>query len=288
MNRIRAGYCTVPNPFNRKQVSYVSLDPKDVDVVVFWTRNPRPILVHLRELDERGFRYYFQYTVMDNPRILDPKTPSLQNAIATFQSLADAIGPEKVMWRYDPIVFSSITTPAFHEATYRRIAEALHGYTFRSVISIVDLYRKTKKHLRNLESDGFKLTPCYGDIFADLMRSMARCARENGMTVVTCAEEKNLSLYGIEPGKCVDDEYIERTFGISVINKKDPSQRKACGCVVSKDIGMCHTCLFGCRYCYATSSLERAQANHSKHDPNSPSLIGWYEAEKKPRTTRTK
>ena len=282
MNRIRAGYCTVPNPFNRMQVTHISLAPEDVDVIVFWTRNPAPLLPHLKELDERGFRYYFQHTLMGNPRVLDPHTPRLESAIATFRSLADAIGPERVIWRYDPIVFSTVTTPEFHRATYRRIAEALRGYTFRSVISIVDLYRKTARHLHSLESEGVYLTPCSGEPLAQVMSSIADCAHENGMQIVSCAEEIDLGTYGIEPGKCVDDEYIKRVFGIQVSDKKDPSQREACGCVVSKDIGMYDTCLFGCRYCYATSSLEQAQANYSKHDPNSPSLLGWYEAKGKP------
>ena len=78
MNRIRAGYCTVPNPFNRNQVSMVSLKPEDVDVIVFWTRNPRPLFPHLAELDQRGYRYYFQYTVLDNPRAIDPKSPPVE------------------------------------------------------------------------------------------------------------------------------------------------------------------------------------------------------------------
>ncbi|MCB0138106.1 MAG: DUF1848 family protein, partial [Caldilineaceae bacterium] len=88
MNRLRAGFCTVPNPFNRNQVSRISLLPQDVDVIVFWTRNAQPLLAHLAELDDRGYRYYFQYTILDNPRLVDQKTPPVTQAIATFQALA--------------------------------------------------------------------------------------------------------------------------------------------------------------------------------------------------------
>jgi hypothetical protein len=281
MNRIRAGYCAVPNPFNRNQISHVWLKPEDVDVIVFWTRNARPLLLRLAELDERGYRYYFQYTVMDNPRVIDPKSPPLEASLKTFRELADRIGPQKVIWRYDPIVFSSMTGPEFHQATYQHIAQALRGYTYRSVISIVDVYRKAEKRLRELAKQGAELLPCEGKPFGDLMHALVHTADENDMEIVSCAEEIDLQPYGVRPGKCVDDEYIAKTFGINVTSKKDPSQREACNCVVSKDIGMYNSCLYGCQYCYATSSFERAKINYGKHNPNSPSLIGWYDAEPK-------
>lgn len=278
MNRVRAGYCTVPNPFNHDQVSHISLEPEDVDVIVFWTRNPRPLMSHLAELDGRGYRYYFQYTVMDNPRLIDPKTPPLETSLETFRELAGQIGPERVIWRYDPIVFSNITDAEFHREKYEVIARTLRGYTHRSVISILDLYRKAEKRWRELTKQGVELLPCPDGEFADLMRSIAGIAAENGLEIVSCAEKVDLRPYGIRPGKCVDDEYIAGVFGLKVMDRKDPSQREACGCVVSRDIGMYDTCLFGCQYCYATSSFERARVNHEEHDPDSPSLIGWYEA----------
>jgi len=102
---------------------------------------------------------------------------------------------------------------------------------------------------------------------------MASAARENGMALSSCAQERGLTAYGISPGKCIDDGLIRKVFGLEVSHTKDPSQRKACGCVKSKDIGVYDTCLYGCAYCYATNSFERAKENHRRHDPNSPSLI---------------
>jgi len=109
INRIQASYCAVPSPRNRNQVSYVSLKPRDVDVIVFWTRNLGPLLPHLGKLDEAGFRYYFQYTILNNPKELDRTNPSLVQSLDTFRRLVDRIGPERVIWRYDPIVFSNKT-----------------------------------------------------------------------------------------------------------------------------------------------------------------------------------
>jgi hypothetical protein len=281
MNRIRAGYCTVPNPFNRNQVSVVSLRPEDVDVVVFWTRNPRPLFPYLAELDGRGYLYYFQYTVMNNPRVLDRKTPSLGASLRAFRELSGRIGAERLIWRYDPIVFSNVTGVDFHQRVYERIAQELRGCTKRCVISIVDsTYRKTSKRLRELTRQGVELVSCKdgsADWFGELMRTMASVAHENEMEIYSCAEAIDLRPYGIRPGKCIDDEYIREVFDLSVASRKDPGQRELCNCVVSKDIGMYDTCLFGCQYCYATGSFERAKTNYEGHDPNSPSLVGWYD-----------
>jgi hypothetical protein len=284
MNRIRAGYCTVPKPFNRKQISRVSLKSEDVDVIVFWTCNPRPIFPYLTELDERDYRYYFQYTVMDNLRLIDPKTPPLETSLKTFRELAHHLGADRAIWRYDPIVFSQIIGAEFHRQTYETIAQALQGCTHRSVISIVDLYRKVSKRLRELSEQGVELVAYEGQPsqrFDNLMHALVSISAENGMEIVSCAEHLNLRPYGIWPGKCVDDEYIRNIFGLQVAHKKDPTQREACGCVVSRDIGMYDTCLFGCQYCYATTSFERAKVHYGQHDPNAPSLLSWYDLEPK-------
>lgn len=273
INRVREGYCTVPNPFNLRQVTKISLKPEDVAVIVFWTRNPRPLMPFLDELDERGFRYYFQYTVMDNPKELDPKSPSLTSAISTFKELSQRVGAKRVIWRYDPIVLTKKTSAEFHVERHALIAQSLRGYTYRNVISIVDAYNKVTRQVKKLPIDlQPSEEPDYG-----FVRQLADNSERNGMEIVSCAEDIDLHPYGIRPGKCIDDELIKEVFGIEVSHKKDPNQRKACGCVVSKDIGMYDTCLFGCVYCYATQSFERAKKRHAEHDPHSPSLIGWYE-----------
>ena len=87
MTRLREGYSTSVNPFNSKQVTYVSLDPNDVDVIVFWTKNPRPLLPHLSELVDRGYRFYFQFTVTGYPAVLESKVPPLEHAIECFEHM---------------------------------------------------------------------------------------------------------------------------------------------------------------------------------------------------------
>ena len=134
MNRIRAGTCLVPNPFNPRQISRVSLRPEDVDVIVFWTRNPRPLFSYLPELDDRGYRYYFLFTLMANPREIDPRLPPVDMAIKTFRDLSHRLGPDRVVWRYDPIFLSSITDAEFPSEDLsaprrclKRIHQAVHN-----------------------------------------------------------------------------------------------------------------------------------------------------------------
>ena len=282
VNRVRAGYCTVPNPFNRKQISRVSLLPEAVDVIVFWTRNPKPIFLYLDELNQRGYRYYFQYTLLGYPREIDTKGPHREAAIAAFHELVDRIGSERVIWRYHPIVYSQLTRAQFHTENYAQIAAALKGCTHHSVISVMDIYAKFRKRIDKLNQDGVGIVNYTGKPdprFDELMEALVRVAAENGMQIQSCAEQLNLTGYDIQPGKCVDDEYIAQTFGLEVGHQKDPGQRKACGCVVSKDLGMYDSCLFGCQYCYATGNFERAKENYEQHDPQSPSLVGWYDVE---------
>jgi len=282
IHRVRAGWCAVPNPFNRDQVSSISLAPGDVDLIVFWTRNPRPLFPYLHELDANGYRYYFQYTLLDYPPLIDRHNPPLRSSLDTFRALADRIGPQRLVWRYDPIVLSEITPAEYHQKAYARLAGSLDGYTQRTVISFMDLYAKARRRLEAIETQGARLIPVTEDCetgghdltatIPTLVSSLAETARSHGMEIVSCAEELDLQPYGVRPGKCIDDELIGRLFDLDVSHTKDPGQRKACGCVQSKDIGMYDSCLFGCRYCYATSSFERSRGNYMRHDPEAPRL----------------
>ncbi|MBM4143050.1 MAG: DUF1848 domain-containing protein [Lentisphaerae bacterium] len=258
MERVRAGACRVPNPVNPARFTDVSLRPDDVDAIVFWTRNAGPLLKHLDELDARGFRYYFHYTLMDNPPELDPGVPRLEAAAATFRALAGRVGPRRVIWRYDPVVVANRTPPDFHRAAFEAIAAALEGATLRCVISLADLYRGAEARLRRVPGlDLMRPEEC-ARAFRRLGPELARMAAARGMELVTCAEEAGAAGPGVKPGRCIDHELIRDVFGIAVTARKDPSQRKACRCVVSRDIGVYGTCPAGCVYCYAARDRGRA------------------------------
>jgi hypothetical protein len=280
LNRVRLGWCLVPNPFNRNQVSMVSLSAAEVDAFVFWSRNPRPLMRYLDELDDMGCQYYFLFTLVGYPDRIDPGSPPLSQSIRTFQELSARVGPQRVIWRYDPIVLSGLSGTGFHESNFRLVAQELKGATGRCVISFVKPYRKARARMEaaaqgSTEPVDFGSLPVRG-----LLSVISESARENGIEIFSCASEQDLSAFGINPSKCIDADLISKLFAIEISAPKDPRQRKECGCAASRDIGMYDTCLFGCSYCYATSSLERAKAACARHDPRSPSLLGGEKDQK--------
>lgn len=273
VRRVREGYCEVQNPMNPKQVTKVSLLPEDVDVVVFWTRSPRSMLSRLSELDGRGLRYYFQFTLCDYGAPIDGKNPSVATAVDAFKRLTSHTGADRVIWRYDPIVFSKATGVDFHLRNFEAIADSLKGFTKRCVVSIWDNYRKLARRLETLDSHGIHFRQPQREELDRLIPRLAQICAANGMEIVSCAEEVDLVSYGVKRGKCVDDDLIRRIFEIEVCPRKDGAQRPACGCVQSRDIGVYNSCLFGCMYCYATTCFRTAAANHRRHDPDSPTLM---------------
>jgi len=275
LRRVRAGYCTVPNPFNPSQVRHVSLIPEDVDVIVFWTRFSRPLRHRLKELDRMNIPYYFLFTLTPYSRALEPHLPSVNKLVKEFCALANTIGPERVIWRYDPILVGSELTFHFHRRQFTQLASALNGCTKRVIISLADYYRKTERNLRQYEDEGEVLfrNPETIDGFDAFLSNLVRTGNQYGMTIQSCAESVDLKSHGIQPGKCIDNEYIEQITGKEVTSRKDPGQRAECRCVHSVDIGMYDTCRYGCRYCYATSNYRNAIRNQDHHRKDSPSLL---------------
>ena len=274
MNRVRAGFAAVPNPFNARQVARIPLDPEHTDAIVFWTRDPSPLLPHLAELTARGFAFLFQFTLLEYPVAFHPGMPPLADRLDAFKRVTQAIGPERVLWRYDPIVLTALTDTDFHRRSFEPLARALSGHTNRVTVSLMEPYRKGRARLAHAGAD--LLAPRSADLAA-LFTDMAALARANGITPASCAEDAGLDRLGFAPGACVDAEGIARLTGKTIPSEKDPHQRPACRCAPSKDIGMYDACPAGCVYCYATRNFTLARRNHQAHDPKSPSLMGWHE-----------
>lgn len=274
INRIREGYVLNKNPFNAKQIKRIALTPYQIDAIIFWTRNPKPLMKYLDELNELGFNYYFQYTITGYPRELEKNTPHPMKAIETFIELSDKIGKERVIWRYDPIIFTEYTDFDEHIRLFDKISKYLENKTDKVVISFADPYRKITKKLEAVK---------YQDILEnkkklyELVKIMSDIAISRNMIVESCSEEIDLDYCNIKHGKCIDDDLIENLFKINLNIGKDKNQRKECGCVQSVDIGIYNTCSHGCTYCYATFSDTLVEKNKLLHDPNSPILIGKIE-----------
>lgn len=276
--RIEAGFCTVPNPFNPRQVRRVSLRPEDVDAIVFWTRHARPLLGLLPLLEERGFRFYVHYGITGLGPPLEKHGPSMETATRCFRELARRRPEGSVIWRFDPILLG----PAFPAEScverFAYLAARLEGYAKRVVISFADVYRKTERRVGKLYRWGEELsrTPEDEPEAPRLLASLAEIATGHGMSLESCAEPADYSHLGIQKTKCIDDRLLTELFGPIFESRKDPGQRPDCGCIPSIDIGIPDTCTLGCEYCYATRSHTLAQRRRREHDPDSPSLWGRF------------
>ncbi len=213
---------------------------------------------------------------------LEPQLPSVAERIATFQELSGRLGKERALWRYDPIVLSSDTPPAWHLDRLGAVGEALRGYTGRLTISFMDFYPKVQRRLAKVEeSTGRRFYSAAEqgrerhDEVGELCRQIAALGRELGVPVVSCGEPINLASYGIPAGACIDAELIRRLRGgAGLAGRKDPNQRPECLCTASVDIGAYNTCSHGCVYCYASFSPAMIKANLSRHRLDSPCLVG--------------
>ncbi len=255
-NRLKEGFVYVRNPFNARQISRIPLAPELVDCMVFWTKNPAPMLERLGEL--QGYEYYFQFTLTGYGRDVEPGLPDKQKElILTFKRLAGAIGSKRVIWRYDPIFINERYTADYHLKAFREISQALEGRTERVVISFLDPYVRIKRWM-----EGMKAAPPDRETAGYLAGHMAEMARSCGMDICTCAELADLEKYGIYHGSCIDGRLIGELTGSSLKAKKDKNQRAECGCVESVDIGAYHTCRNGCAYCYAGGALPGGREMH--------------------------
>lgn len=267
-NRIKEGFVYVRNPMNAHQVSRISLSPDVVDGIVFWTKNPRPMMDRLDLLKE--YMYCFQFTVNSYAQDIEANIPNKNDVILpAFQELSNRIGPERVIWRYDPILLSAKYNIEYHTRYFEKIAKRLSGCTNKCVISFIDFYRSTQNNTK-----GLALLPLDAAAMCELAKRLAEIASKYQIAIESCAEKINLEQFGIQHGRCVDGALFEKLLGCKLDLVKDKNQRGECGCMASIDIGMYNTCRNGCRYCYANHSANTVSKLSAAHDPASSLLSG--------------
>lgn len=275
MNRIREGYALARNPMNAHQVSRISLSPEVVDGIVFWTKNPAPMLDKLPQL--KDYMYYFQFTLNAYEQDVEADVPLKHKYIVpTFQRLSEMIGPERVVWRYDPILVSDKYTFDYHVKYFELLAKKLASYTQKCTISFLDMYVKTERNVA-----GLNIQPWTLELQDAMAKSLAEIAHSYGLELETCAEGIELEKYGIKHAHCIDGELFAKLLGCPLKVGKDKNQRKECGCVDSVDIGAYNTCRNGCRYCYANFNAKMVQNNQQRHNPLSPLLLGELQPDDK-------
>lgn len=262
LRALRRGHCLWCNPFNARQRQYVSF--ARCRVIVFWSKNPAPLLPCLEEVHQRGYQFYFQYTLNDYTDTgLEPGLPPLEQRLATFAALSAHLGAHRVIWRFDPIIMGGGLTPQSLLERFTRLGERLAPLTSRCVFSFVDAYAKSRRSLAALDPT---LRPPTPEEMHCVASGMAEVAKGWNLPLATCAEAVDMRALGIAPNRCVDPELLLRLCpGDTPLHRacagalrgiRDRGQRPACGCAPSKDIGSYNTCTHLCAYCYANHSRQ--------------------------------
>jgi hypothetical protein len=263
MHRLERGYCDWKNPFSQ-QLQHVSFEK--VKFIVFWSKNPRPLLPYLKKIYDKGINFYFQHTLNNYDREgVESFLPSFEYRCATFRHIAEEWGRGRQVWRWDPIfLIDGVLTIDDIVNRIRETWSWLDTFPGKLVISFADIneYQKVKY---NLYGSGIReLTVDEQKEFAD---KLANKFANNWLEIQTCSEKVDLRECGIKHGACIDAETIasfthDEDFAERVKKMgKDKGQRECCLCTAAKDIGVYNTCAHGCRYCYANATPESARKN---------------------------
>ena len=272
MNRVRAGRARYRNPFGNT-IHEVSLRPEDVIAFVFWTRNGIPFLEAMKELESLGYASYVQYTLTGYGTPLEHRVLGEAQGIESIKAVSDLVGPDRVRWRYDPVILGRPLTAKDHLDRFARIAAALEGRTRICHISFIQFYVKTRRHLSRLEfRENWDLSDPPDEEKIALARELRSLGRAHGIRVVSCCNPI-LREAGIPEGVCIDGGLIRALRpDLALDGLKVKGTRKGCHCVESREIGAYGTCQGGCLYCYATASHTLAAERYSKHDPDAELL----------------
>lgn len=292
INRLKKGYLVWKNPFNQSPL-YVTF--KMTRLIVFWSKNPKPIIQHLDYLNDKNLNYYFQFTLNDYVKEkLEPNVPSVESRIETFIKLSEKIGKEKVIWRFDPLILTDKIGVNELLSKIEKIGNQLSQYIVKLVFSFADIgiYKKVQSNLNKENINYFEFDDISMNQFVEGLKELNQKWK---LEIGTCAEKIELEKYGIIHNRCIDDDLMKSLFyndtklmeflgyelkkadlfqkkeeliPIKKRNLKDKGQRELCGCILSKDVGEYNTCLHLCEYCYANISKKVVLDNYHRIKDN--------------------
>ena len=266
MNRYREGYVDVRNPFNKKLVSRIYFS--DVDLILFCTKNPLPILDYLKEIDKP---IIFHVTLTPYNLDIEPFVPSKKDIIEAIKKLSDIVGIDNLYVRYDPIFISDKYNTDYHKKAFAKMCSLLDGYVKQIIVSFIDDYKNVRNNMNVLNYHEISKTE-----YKEIGLSFSKIAKEHNMTVQTCFEDENLVEYGFIKRDCLSHELAFKLTGKTYKNWSARKEQK-CQCVQMVDIGEYNSCKHFCKYCYANYDEKKVDSNLLNHDDNSSLLVGQIE-----------
>ena len=266
MNRYREGFVDVRNPFNKKLVSRINF--LDVDLILFCTKNPLPIIPYLKSIDKP---ILFHITITPYNKDIEPNVISKNKIIEGVKEISKIIGIDNVYVRYDPIFLSSKYNLDYHIKAFEKLCSLLNGYVKHIVVSFIDIKKNVLKNKDILKYRDFTESD-----YKTIGINFSNIAKKYDMTVCTCFEEHNLIEYGFIKHECISHELAFKLTGKTYKNWNARSE-KLCNCVRMVDIGVYNSCSHFCKYCYANFDEKEVNNNMKHHNKNSSLLIGELE-----------
>jgi len=263
INRVKAGFVDVRNPFNQKLVSKIYFS--DVDLIMFCSKNPLPMI---NKLDILKVPVLFHVTITPYSKDVEPNIPDKRLIIEGVKKLSLVLGIDNVVVRYDPIFLSDKYNVDYHIKAFDKLCKNLNGYVNKIIVSFMDEYKNVRSNKNILKYRAFTR-----EDYKKIGEAFSKSAHDNGMSVQTCFEDEDLTQYGFVKGECLSHELAYILTG-KKFKSSNVRKEKKCECVQMVDIGDYNSCMHMCKYCYANYDEKMVSSNFKRHDDNSSLLIG--------------
>ena len=279
LNRIKEGFIDTRNPYFPKQVSRIYF--KNVDMIVFCSKNPHPFFQYLDEIDQLlpTTPLVFHITITPYNKDIEPViAPLKREIIEDVKYLSSRYGKNRIFIRYDPIIKNKHYTISYHIKAFKKLFSLVKDYTSNIVISFVDKYKNTLKNDKEMQIEDLT-----DEDYKTIGGSFSNIVKGSDVKIFTCGEKENLMEYGFNKGSCVTKEYVGeilKEYGENISTKKQTFRKHNntyCDCIKMVDIGAYNCCLSFCKYCYANYDENKAKFYSTKHNDNSSLLIGELE-----------
>lgn len=241
LERLKEKTVAVQNPFYKNKFYNVDLSKENVDIIVFWSKNPN--IDFLENVRDMGYEFYIHFTITPYDKTVEKNIPNKKLLIKKFADISYKFGKEKIIWRYDPIILNEKFDADYHIKNFSYMADSLKDLTEECIFSFIQIYSKIKTVFKFINNNI--------DEQIELINNLNEIANKNHIVLKNCSQNFN----NIAKSSCIDKERIEKILGYAIKEKKDKGQRKLCNCIKSVDIGTYNTCYNGCIYCYANSKI---------------------------------
>lgn len=268
INRVKAGFVDVRNPFNQNLISRINFS--DVDLIMFCSKNPLPMIDKLKMLK---VPVLFHVTITPYSKDVEPNIPDKRLIIEGVKKLSLVLGIDNVVLRYDPIFLSDKYNVDYHIRAFDKLCKNLNGYVNKIIVSFMDEYKNVR-----INKDILKYRTFTREDYKKIGEAFSKSAMDNGMSVQTCFEDNDLTQYGFVKGECLSHELAYILTG-KKFKSSNVRKEKKCECVQMVDIGDYNSCMHMCKYCYANYDEKAVSSNFKMHDDNSSLLIGSVQSD---------